>query len=456
MNITDWVKNHKPLCICTFGLAIVGYMGYRAVCWIKNKCFKTEKPDRVFQNTIGKNPSNQPSSSPNKPSFTATPAPARPSSSPAGAPSSVTANLSEQFWWTKITKSKEFTDFKQNWKKLADPNTREEEVFQLECSYLGGPQLQIPLRESEYGAFLGKIHWIPGQFSMWMPGVALVAAYIAEKKKIEGLYVCASMEALSRRINEIHLNPNDQRCALIVGATPSGLQNDYPGYFEANYPQHKLAVCVEKKDGKLSIAVLDPQGDKDLLPSHLTSELWSGDRERENFNGQELVYRAILQGCRKSNCTARLLYSQVLRETAYGCETFALQDAVAFLRNPKFFDGVGTQKEKVKVDDQYQLEVITKLPPEHLIGTQSSRHLETYRKKWGQFNKVLIGREKKKKTLQSYLNTHQVEVHHKGQRKKQNQYITKKSFKYLKFVVSALKKLSQEEIENLVNKILIT
>ncbi len=49
MNISKFIKENIPLCVCTLGLAIVSYMGYHAVRWIINKCQKTEKIDQVAQ-----------------------------------------------------------------------------------------------------------------------------------------------------------------------------------------------------------------------------------------------------------------------------------------------------------------------------------------------------------------------------------------------------------------------
>lgn len=60
LKITEFIKKNIPLCVGTFGLAIFGYLGYRAVCWIIKKCQKTEKIDQVAQKNIGV-PFNNPS-----------------------------------------------------------------------------------------------------------------------------------------------------------------------------------------------------------------------------------------------------------------------------------------------------------------------------------------------------------------------------------------------------------
>lgn len=52
LNVSKFVKDHIPLCVCTLGLAVVGYLGYHAVKWIINKCHKTEKIDQVAHKAL--------------------------------------------------------------------------------------------------------------------------------------------------------------------------------------------------------------------------------------------------------------------------------------------------------------------------------------------------------------------------------------------------------------------
>lgn len=52
INVSKFVKENIALCICTLGLAVVGYLGYHAVRWIITKCRKTEKIDRIAHRTI--------------------------------------------------------------------------------------------------------------------------------------------------------------------------------------------------------------------------------------------------------------------------------------------------------------------------------------------------------------------------------------------------------------------
>ena len=52
VNVSKFVKEHIPLCVCTLGIAILGYLGYHAVRWIINKCQKTEKIDQIAQKNL--------------------------------------------------------------------------------------------------------------------------------------------------------------------------------------------------------------------------------------------------------------------------------------------------------------------------------------------------------------------------------------------------------------------
>lgn len=66
VNISKFVKEHIPLCVCTLGLAIIGYLGLHAIRWIINKCQRTEKIDQVAQQTINNQNNNQSLSHPPK------------------------------------------------------------------------------------------------------------------------------------------------------------------------------------------------------------------------------------------------------------------------------------------------------------------------------------------------------------------------------------------------------
>jgi hypothetical protein len=63
-NVSAFIKEHIPLCICTLGLAIPGYLGYHAIRWIINKCLRIWEVDQVAQKNIYQQPSSHSSKSP--------------------------------------------------------------------------------------------------------------------------------------------------------------------------------------------------------------------------------------------------------------------------------------------------------------------------------------------------------------------------------------------------------
>lgn len=56
VNVSKFVKEHIPLCVCTLGVAVLGYLGYHAVRWIMNKCQRTEKINVVAHNQLNQQP----------------------------------------------------------------------------------------------------------------------------------------------------------------------------------------------------------------------------------------------------------------------------------------------------------------------------------------------------------------------------------------------------------------
>lgn len=424
IDVAKFLKNHIPLCICTLGLAVVGYLGYHAVCLLINKCSRTEKISSVFQNRFTQNPSSQ--------------------------------------WWTRITQSPEFIDFKSDFKKngieLTESNSnRFHAVRKLKAlytehshAYSAAQSSSIASAQSFYTDFAGKVVNHHGHFGLWMPGMALLATYLAEKKGVEGLYVCETLEALSNRLSEIINNPTDQRCAFIVGSfnlnTVRGLS-----ITERNFPSDKMSVCVEKKDGIFTIALLDSSYlTSPIQQENLLKDIWEQPTVDDFFNHQELVLRAILKSCRAASTQARLLVTEPYRQKRFGDEIYALQDSVAFLKEPNFFNRI-VCKYNMTIDSNYSIESITTLPPEHMIGTQDSDEINAYRQAGGQFDTTLVGRTK---TLQQYLNVNLLPKKANGN-EPNNQYITKKFFKYHNLAFLALKYLQPAEIQTIVAKTLV-
>jgi hypothetical protein len=373
-------------------------------------------------------------------------------------PTAVFIKTLQEIWQSKIRESFLLNEFQRNWKNwVVSEKQCAQESRKLQTLYQNSCYHTKQINLNSYDAPLGAIYGVPNNFSMWMPGVALIASHLTEKKNIEGLFVCQTLEAFSTRLIEIAESNENQRCAFIIGTLQPGFNHIYG--FERNFPQHKVTVCVEKKEGELTIVLLDsepiPHLNQIIDPKNLSDDIWKDFDEFNKFNNQELAFRAILKACRQTKTPTRLLHSQVLREKAYGCEVFALQDALSYLRDPDFFKRITCSEEIVKIDQQYQIEIITQLPPEYMIGLQSFKLLKDYKLKVGQsvFDQPIVG---KKKTFQNYLDENLLPVTIGDKQKSQNHYITKKSFKFLTILIEYLNNLKPDEFKQVVGKTLVT
>ncbi len=160
-----------------------------------------------------------------------------------------------------------------------------------------------------------------------------------------------------------------------------------------------------------------------------------------------MIFRQVYRACKNNKIPAKFFDSAVRRELHGGCAIFALQDALAFQRDPNFFEKLHVSEEIV-IDSEYKINVIDLLPPEVLVGTQSISALKSYEKAGVDFKTPLIGR---KKPLKEYLETHTVIVDGKPQ----NHYITKKFFSYMKFLVQSLETIPESEIDQIANRCLL-
>ena len=345
-------------------------------------------------------------------------------------------------------------DFKNNWKTIVVSKSNcEKEARKIKAAY----EQSVAYRRAESSGHviksadgfdepLGKIYGsFPVQFGFWMPGVALLASHLTEKKNVEGVFVCRSLEAFATKIHQMALNGENQRAAFILGTIASGYG------LEPNFPQHKVTVGVEKKDGVLKFTILDSQpipGHNEINRENLKDDIWEGYKRSGQFNGLELICRAILKGCQGSLCKPIILPSKVLRQKRYGCAVFALQDALAFMRDPNFFDRIESFTE-FNAGDAYHLGQITRLPPEFMVGLQTFEGFEKYQTV-EKVNQQLIGRGK---SLQAYFDENVLEV---GATKPQNMYITKKHFTYLTYLVQALSESDPDKIVEIIGRTLLT
>lgn len=387
-NVSEFIHENRCLVYSTFGIAVLGYLGFKCVAWMLIKVGLAAKVDAAAKEALQEDPK--------KP-----------------------VELKEK-WWTDITETDSYKIFKQDWRRLADHQTKETVARSFKKEYKSPED------------YFGVVWNMPSNFSFWMKGVAFLASYMSAKKNIQGLYVLRHTEDLEVKMEEIIKNPADQRVAFIVG-----ISRDYPFV-----PQHKIPVLVEKKGGQVTVAVLDSMpeaeyGNRDVTPVSFESQMVV--KNYVVLNAKEVALRYIHKACRKHKTAARFLHSTQRRELHGGCAIFALQDACAFLKDPRFIDKLPVSK-STPFDGSYTIEEVDRLPAECLGGTQSLSALEKYKKEGADFDSTLIGR---KRSLQGFLDEHAVTV----ESKPQNHYITKKIYVYMNLLMKSLKTFSKEEMD---------
>ena len=76
--------------------------------------------------------------------------------------------------------------------------------------------------------------------------------------------MCDTLIAFQEKLKNIAASSNDERFALIVPSRTLTLGNPNQEY----QSQHKVCVCIEKKEGKIKIAVLETQPTSGIIGLH--------------------------------------------------------------------------------------------------------------------------------------------------------------------------------------------
>lgn len=296
---------------------------------------------------------------------------------------------------------------------------------------------------------MGKVRYVAHEFSFHMPGIALIAYERAQKKHLSNLYVCEHMQAFSEKMGKIAQEGIDCRYAFILPVADSGWG------LGIDYPQHKITVGVEKKEGKLRIMVFDPSPSKDkILNSSLktsSSDVWEGNGEKDAFNRNELIMRALKGAA--AHLPTEVVISKQEREKAGGCAVFALCDAETFLQDPDFFSRISPSEPNtvLATTTPIQYRYLENLPPEYMVGTQSEHLLQEYHTRSGELSQRHFV-TKPKKTLQDYSKRRYWHTRIKdGKQKLINNYIMWRFFLYSRSVNKALSELPPEEVQRRIN-----
>jgi len=240
-----------------------------------------------------------------------------------------------------------------------------------------------------------------------MPGVAIVASYLRERKALDNLFVCKSLEAFQKKLEEVSLLEGNTRLALVLTDRPEVEKtNDKKDGEYGAVTIHKLAICIEKSGPQIKIAVLDPMADKEDVISPFQVHAATKDLKYIYLDGIGYPLWYLFHSSLDMTNTT-IYYSMIKRQRTYiGCETFALNDGVAFLRDPHFFEKLQARKVVIKEGDaQLILHKIESLPPAFMTGTQSLKLLNKY------FEKNLSSQDPKEmEKLKRKVEKHLVEV----------------------------------------------
>lgn len=294
------------------------------------------------------------------------------------------------------------------------------------------PALNAPL--------LGRVNYVAGEFGFWMDGLAVIASRLSEKYKLKDLYVCETLEAFVENFQAFSNGTEDGRRVYIVGVASSGSASWKKGASVINFPQHKVPVCVEMKNGKLKIAVLNSQKDT-FNHFHIEGkeDLWEGSDVPWGFSSSDLICRAILHAKPPKSDLYLLDFD---RQFGDGCAIFALRDAISFLRRANFFDVIRISPNVTTIDKKLSVYNILALPPEHMIGTHSAQVIESYIEDNPKLSAEEFPGKPGKSLIGSIGNNKWVKV----EGKLQNHDTTHKLLKYLDFVVDQAEMLSSKEL----------
>lgn len=273
--------------------------------------------------------------------------------------------------------------------------------------------------------------------SFTMQGLSIIASYLKQKHQVENLFVCDSLEAFQAQLKQIADSPNDIRASLVIPLKGMGKgSSKKPSY------QHKAIVAVEKKDGKLKIIYLD--GEPGPVEKELLEKSPHELKSLEKGGYSTPVFWCINQCQIKGE--VELFQSNVKREYgAYGCETIALRDAVDFLKSPDFFDKI-----KCKADPAIpEIAEVDFLPARFMKTTQSRTVLKQYMEDNPEKARAPIetARSGAKSLKKTFKRNTAMGYDKNGTRRKQNHYVSFRSYKYHAMGLEAMNSMTTDELK---------
>lgn len=294
------------------------------------------------------------------------------------------------------------------------------------------------------------------EICMQMPGVAIIGTYLRRKHGLANLFVCASMEAFQNKLNEISRMKGNIRMAMIVPGWTT------PGSRTVN-AEHKILVCIEKVGSKVNIAILDS------IECDPYEELGSSNQKARDIQeecGLQII-QYYIQNSTLDKKNTQVYFSIIARqEQPFGCETFALKDAVSFLRDPLFFNKIARPLTDKSRSNRLIYFVIEQLPPPFMKGTQSFKKLARYFIEYPitQASEELkddpelqqeIAKVKQSIDKHTIYVSYENELAGSNQEIKQNHYNQHRSLKYHLILLNALKSTPAKELQAIISETLL-
>jgi hypothetical protein len=294
---------------------------------------------------------------------------------------------------------------------------------------------------------LGYNQYALHKFTMLMPGIALIASLLCKKNKLKNLWVCQSNNAFQEKLKEIKNSTKDQRHALIVQTHSS--MNSSQHLKKEDWEQHKMTVCVEKINGHMHIYMLETM----VAEWNSITKSQIHLKEDSKFTEQELIL-AHINAIGLDQTEATIYIPVTRREFGGGCSTFALRDAVYFLRDNQFVTKlVISAKERMTLPISHVvIRNIEALPPECMQMAQSMSILDEYQKNYAHLASQKFGPPHRRKTIQDSLNKHSAED---AANKKKNLYISQRVLKYQALILEIIKNKDDTYINDLINRTLL-
>ena len=268
----------------------------------------------------------------------------------------------------------------------------------------------------------------PSKSDVWptLEGIALLTDDLCAKKGVNNLYVCRSLAVFRHKLEEIDQSTEDVQMALIVPCYQDWVtcadmdethchKNEHKAH--DHHAQHRVPVMIDKKkDGEMKICVMDSSQDGFLNMSQ------TDVKNRTPFGCSEQIHAHIRAANLKPQTTYYHTQFKRHHSRVGGCDIFALQDAISYLRMPNFFEEIEKKGEckadpstylsrfsgeKGTIDNPYY---VTKLPPDFVRLAQSTRQIEDYKTQNARKGVLAydlnqkLGKKEKEKTFQQKLN----------------------------------------------------